>query len=44
VPLGDYSKTFHFVDRGRERGLIARGMQLFEQHLNRSLRMAPPQE
>jgi len=39
-----YSKTFYFVDRGRERGLIAEGMQLFERHLNRSLHIASPQD
>src|SRR4051812_1085225 len=38
-----YSKIFYFVDRGRERGLIAEGVQLFERHLNRSLATRTPQ-
>lgn len=39
-----YSKTFYFVDRGRERGLVAEGMQAFEEHLNRSLHIRKAQE
>jgi membrane-bound lytic murein transglycosylase MltF len=39
-----YSKTFYFVDRGRERGLIAEGMRAFEEHLNRTLHIRKPQD
>jgi membrane-bound lytic murein transglycosylase MltF len=39
-----YSKTFYFVDRGRERGLIAEGMQAFEEHINRALRIRKAHE
>jgi membrane-bound lytic murein transglycosylase MltF len=38
-----YSRTFYFVDNGRERGLIAEGMQRFEQHLNKALHNRTPQ-
>jgi membrane-bound lytic murein transglycosylase MltF len=32
-----YSKTFYFLDRGRERGMIAEGLQAFEEQLNAQL-------
>ena len=32
-----YSKTFYFFDRGRERGLVAEGLEQFERHLNAQL-------
>ncbi|PWT73892.1 MAG: hypothetical protein C5B46_04865, partial [Proteobacteria bacterium] len=32
-----YSKTFYFIDRGRERGMIAEGLQLFEKQLNEQI-------
>lgn len=32
-----YSKTFYFLDRGRERGMIAEGLQAFEKQLNEQL-------
>jgi hypothetical protein len=34
-----YSKTFYFIDRGRERGMVAEGIQAFEAYLNRSLKI-----
>jgi len=32
-----YSKSFYFIDRGRERGMIAEALQQLEQHLNATL-------
>jgi membrane-bound lytic murein transglycosylase MltF len=39
-----YSKTFYFIDRGRERGMFAEGIQAFETYLNRSLKIRKPNE
>jgi len=39
-----YSKTFYFIDRGRERGMVAEGIQAFEAYLNRSLKIRKPNE
>jgi membrane-bound lytic murein transglycosylase MltF len=33
-----YSKTFYFIDRGRERGIAAEGIKQFERHLNARLK------
>jgi membrane-bound lytic murein transglycosylase MltF len=39
-----YSKTFYFIDRGRERGLAAEGIQQFELHLNQHLKRTRPNQ
>jgi membrane-bound lytic murein transglycosylase MltF len=39
-----YSKTFYFIDRGRERGMAAEGIQRLEQYLNARLKLSKPHE
>jgi membrane-bound lytic murein transglycosylase MltF len=39
-----YSKTFYFIDRGRERGLAAEGIRQFELHLNQRLKRTRPNQ
>ena len=39
-----YSKTFYFIDRGRERGMVAEGIQRLEQYLNARLKLTRPHQ
>ena len=39
-----YSKTFYFIDRGRERGMAAEGIQRLEQYLNARLKLSKPHQ
>jgi len=39
-----YSKTFYFIDRGRERGMVAEGIGRLEQYLNTRLKLTKPHQ
>ncbi len=39
-----YSKTFYFIDRGRERGMAAEGIERLEQYLNARLKLTKPHQ
>ena len=39
-----YSKTFYFIDRGRERGMVAEGIGRLEQYLNARLKLTKPHQ
>lgn len=38
-----YSKTFYFIDRGRERGMVAEGLKALEKQLNARLKLSKPE-
>jgi membrane-bound lytic murein transglycosylase MltF len=42
--LVTHSKTFYFLDGGRERGMVAEGLQQLERYLNTRLELTRPQQ